>query len=261
MKRTALAVALLAVAALAQDSRPKTEKTASAPSSRPIDMMVLGRKVAITMPPDWTGAAGDSSFSVDSWKLAKGWQHPKLKGFSLRVFGAEGKDLAPAAVVKKWLDSAGTAKKEVLVTVSCRNKALKGVDTELELSDNNAISYYWMRAIALAKDKVLIALAEASPFDYKTFEEIVLAAGPILDSLLDSSKKDPWKRDAEVTVARGKLVTKLTAPAGWKYTRLSPEGSLIWMGPENGQEVILGYPQGPFAMFLRIEGAKMDIPP
>jgi hypothetical protein len=260
MKGTALALALLAAVAIAQDSKPKTEKPASAPATRPTEITMLGRKIAATIPPEWTETTAESSFALEDWKVAKGWQHPKVKGLSLRLFGAEGKDLSPALVTKKWLDSAGAAKKEVLVTVGCRNKALKGLDTEVELSDNNAISYYWLRAIGLTKEKVLVALAEGAPLDYEKFEEIVLAAAPILDSLLDSAKKDPWKRDSDVTIARGKLVTKLAPPAGWKYTRLAPEGSLVWMGPESGQEIILGYPQGPFSTF-RIEGVKFQMTP
>jgi hypothetical protein len=237
-------VMILAALAAAQDSKPaKGTKTEPAPAGKPVEMTLLGRKVTLAIPAEWAEAKKASTFASGDWKLAKGWENTKTEGLSLRVFGVEGKDLTPASVAQRWLDSSGKAKPDLIVSVSGKNKTLKGLDTEVEVDEKDAHSFCWMRAIALPpKDKVLIVLAEASPLDRMKLEGVVLEVQPILDSVCDATGKDPWKRDPNVTVTSGELVTRLVVPATWSYTRLAPEGSLIWMGPEARQEIVLAFP-------------------
>jgi hypothetical protein len=241
MRIPILLAALLAGSLHSQDSKPA--RTESAPAAKPTEITALGKKVAITIPAGWSEAKAPSTFAREEWKAIKAWAHPTVKGFAIRAYAAEGKDASPAAVTQKCLDAVGSTKAEVVVSVTGKNKTLKGLDTEVETFEKQSHSFYWMRAIAIPpKDKVLVILAEASPLDREQLEDVVLAARPILDSVFDASGKDPWRRDPNVTVTCGELVTRLTVPAGWSYTRLAPEGSLIWMGQENRQEIVLAFP-------------------
>jgi hypothetical protein len=234
MKKLLLALFCVVNVGFSQDSKP-----ASAPATRPTEMTVLGRKVALTVPADWVETKDASSFALEAWKCAKGWSHPKLKGLSIHVYGLEGKDVTPAAMVQKWLENVGRAKPRMLISATGRNKGLKGLDTELELDENGSITLYWLRAIAVSKDKVIAVLAEANPLDYEKIGDVVAVLRPILDSVLDPTGKDRWRRDAEVTVTIDELVARLTAPSGWEYSRL-PD-SLVWRGPDK-QEVELEIP-------------------
>ena len=68
---------------------------------------------------------------------------------------------------------------------------------------------------------MIAVLAEANPLDYEKIGDVVAVVRPILDSVLDPTGKDRWRRDAEVTVTIDELVARLTAPAGWEYSRLA----------------------------------------
>lgn len=238
MKAAFMIALTAAVLAAQQDKKPE-----SAPTTRPHSVKVLGRAVSLSLPGDWIESEAASTFALQSWERGKSWKHPKIANCSLHLYGAEGPGLTPATLAKEWIGSAGAARIDLKVEVGGRSRQMRGLDVELELDENGAQSFYWMRAIGGAKDRVFVLLAEASPLDYDKLEAIVLAAGRIFDSFLDPAKKDPWKRDCDIKVTRGDLVTRLTVPAGWEYTRLAPEGSLIWMGPENQQEFILAFPQ------------------
>jgi hypothetical protein len=242
MKKAVILLALLTTCWPAQDSKP-AKKPEAAPAQKPVEMTVAGRKTSLAVPSDWTETKTPSSWPRDDWKLVRGWEHPRIKGVSLRVYGVEVKDVAPAPMAQKWLGAAAKAKPALIVTVAGKNKTLKGLDTEVEMDENGSYSFYWMRAIAVPpKDKMILILAEAAPLDREKLETIVLDLRPILDSVLDPTGKDPWRRDPAVTVTCGELVTHLTVPATWEYTRLAPEGSLIWMGPESRQEIVLAFP-------------------
>jgi hypothetical protein len=231
--------AAVATSARAQETKPAAPGNAeSAPAAKPTEVAMLGRKVSLAVPPEWKESAAGGTFALEGWKHAKGWQHPDIRGFAIHLYGIEGQDVAPAALAKAWLAATGKAKVETLVSVGGRNKSLRGLDTEVELSENGALSFYWMRAIALAKDKVLVVLAEVSPIKREELEEVVDTALPILDSVLDPARNDPWRRDPEFTMTRGGLAIRLKAPAGWTYTRDS-DGWYAWMGPIDGQSVQL----------------------
>lgn len=244
MRTIPILLVLVAAIAAAQDSKPsKNQKTEPAPAGKPVEMTLLGRKATLAIPAEWTEAKTPSTFASGDWKPAKGWENTKTEGLSLRVYGVEGKDATPASTAQKWLDASGKAKPDLIVSVTGKNKTLKGLDTEIEIDEKGGHSFCWMRAIALPpKDKVLIVMAEAAPLDRGKLERVLLEVQPILDSILDATGKDPWKRDPNTTVTCGELVVRLTAPAGWSYTRLAPEGSLIWMGTESRQEFILAFP-------------------
>jgi len=50
-----------------------------------------------------------------------------------------------------------------------------------------------------------------------------------------------WTRGPTVAISRGEASLKVDAPKGWEYTRLGPEGSIIWMAPgDSGREFIVG---------------------
>jgi hypothetical protein len=241
-----LALILCAVAAAlpSQDSKPaKKDKPESAPATRPHDAKVLNRKVTLSLPGDWTETDTRSTFALDGWEHGKSWKHPTIPKFTIHLYGAQGPGLTPAALAKKWLDSAGGVKIDRKVEVTGRSRQMKGLDVEVELDENGSPSFYWMRAVGGAQDRVFVLLSDTSPVDYGWLEQIVLATGPIFDSFLDPGRKDPWRRDPDVTVTGSNVSMRITVPAGWKYTRLAPEGSLIWMGPENMQEFILALPQ------------------
>jgi hypothetical protein len=262
MRIPILLAALLAGSLHSQESKPANPRSESAPAAKPTEITALGKKVAIAIPANWSEAKAPSTFARDDWKAIKGWAHPSLQGCGLRVYGVEGKDLTPASVAQKWLDAAGKERIEVLVSVAGKNKTLKGLDTELEMNTKDGWSFYWMRGIAIPpKDKVLVVLAEVSPLDRGEFEAIVVELRSILDRLLDPSGKDPWRRDPNVTVTCGELVSRVTTPAGWEYRREGREGSLTWTDPATpSTHLFLGFPLR-YARFKAEEAALTQFAP
>lgn len=262
MRTLFILAAVFATLAHSQESKPESKpakgphKPESAPVVKPVEFQALGRTVALSVPPDWKADDQAGTFALDAWKHAKGWHHPSIRNFAIHVYGVEGKDLTPSGLVKTWLDAAGKAKVESLVSVPGRNKLLKGLDTEIELSENGALSFYWMRAIAVSGDRLLLVLVEACPLKLDLLEEIVDTSVPILDSVLDPQNKDPWRRDPEWTLTRGPLTTKLRSPAGWTYSR-DGEGWFGWIGPVEGQTVQLAFP----ALGFSAVGESIKIPP
>jgi hypothetical protein len=233
MRTIPILVVLVAGLAAAQQSKP----------AKPLEAIVHGKKVSLAVPPDWVDAVGAGTGGRGDWKLVKGWESPSTKGLAIRVFGAEGKDLTPASLTQKWIESIGKGKPELVVSVAGKNKTLKGLDTEAEIVDAETYSFYWLRVIALPpKDKVIVVLAEIAPLDRQKLQAIMAEVQPVLDSVFDPTGKDPWRRDPGVTVTAGELVTRVTAPTGWIYARRAPEGSLAWSDPAGSQEVELDFP-------------------
>jgi hypothetical protein len=98
-------------------------------------------------------------------------------------------------------------------------------------------------AVLLVEARPLKAAA-SSPFPNVTLvgEPHVLAVQPMLASFLKKNAKpeEAWRRGPTFEMTRGVAAITFESPKDWEYTRLGPEGSVIFMAPnEPGREFVV----------------------
>lgn len=252
-----IAVLAMAAAGPAQDAKPDEGKG----KVKTVEATVAGRKVALTVPEGWTewraDAAPDPSSPAGQWKLAAAWKSGTFEELTLRVFGVEKAGVTATKVRDAWFEHATSQAKPGISVRSDvkhpKDRNLTGHDLEVDLKSDDGKAWVWIRTLNLAKDKVAVLFAEArplhppepNPLGQETFvrEPQVLEILPVLSSFRNKATKESerWIRGSAFEMARGPAKVTMSAPKDWSYTRLGPEGSVIWMSPDSSdREFIVG---------------------
>jgi hypothetical protein len=265
-----LALILFVSVVAAQDKKPADGKA----KPKPFEATVAGRKVSFTPAEGWaefkSAPVPDLPPNAAPWKLAGAWKSGKYEELTLRLFGVEKAGATATTVRDTWFEfvkSKGTPGIVVKADVSNpKDKALTGHDLEVDIKSGAEKVYYWVRTLNMGKDKVAVLFCEArplkppelNPFNHETFvrEPHVLELQPMLASFLkpDAKPAEAWLRGPTFELSRGSASLKVDAPKGWEYTRLGPEGSVIWMAPgDSGREFIVAFEESDSAGRLQAE--------
>jgi hypothetical protein len=258
--------------AWAQDEPP-----VDALKGTPFEATALGRKSSLAVAADWIvdkyAATPTGEATATKWKLVGAWRSGNFAELSLRLFVAEHKGLDAATARDEWFarnKGAGVVGIEVRTVVSDpKDKTLSGFDVEFDVRHGDEKACYWIRSLTLGKDKAAVFVVEARPLQVqKSYpfateamvrEPHVLEVRPMLASFLKRTGdlETAWRRGPKFEMTRGGSSLTFDASKNWSYTRLGPEGSVIFMGPkESKDEFIVGFqiaPDGDFKLSREAE--------